>query len=44
MLTNSVDKVYIRASSVKVEAAKAELAVNGAIGSAFFNRLHHLMW
>jgi hypothetical protein len=36
MLTNSVDKVYILASSVKKEAAKAEIAVDGAIGSPFF--------
>jgi len=37
MLTNSVDKVYIRASSVKKEAAEAGIAVDGAIGSAFFS-------
>jgi len=35
MLTNSVDKVYIRASAVKKEAAKADSAVDGAIGPAF---------
>ena len=38
MLTNSVDKVYILASTVKKEAAKADCAMNGAIGPAFFWR------
>jgi hypothetical protein len=39
MFTNSVDKVYIRASTVKKEAAKADWAVDGQSARVFGERL-----